>query len=147
MDPSDRATRREFAREHHLHYEVEPEETGDRAARELTGVRLRLLASHERARLEAPGCPACVALLDELRAFAGGIVADAGVEERAELIPSPRKLYQSPEERNVDEVALTIRVRCEAPEHRRPGGGPGGGEDRCLAAVRDRLAEIGVART
>ncbi len=134
---------REFVRRHHVHYEVEPEETVGAPRRELVGVRLRLLATHERGKLEAPGCPACVALLDELRAFADRVVADAGVADRAELVPATRKLYQSAEERNADEVAVTVRVRCEVPEHRKPGSGA---EDRCIGAVRDRLAKAGVER-
>jgi hypothetical protein len=143
MDASDPAAMHDFARRHHVHYEVEPEEATDGPRRELVGVRLRLLATHERARLDAPGCPACVDLLRELTAFADQVVGAAGVAERAETIPATRKLYQSPEDRNADEVALTIRVRCDAPEHRKPGAG----EDRCLASVRDRLAEVGVGRT
>ncbi len=134
---------RDFARAHHVHYEVEPEEVTDRSHRELVGVRLRLLATHERARLDAPGCPACVDLLRELSSFADRVVGEAGVAERAETIPATRKLYQSSEDRNADEVALTIRVRCEAPEQRQPGAG----QDRCLAAVTDRLAEVGATRT
>ncbi len=143
MEGRERAALRDFVRAHHVHYEVEPEEVSDGRARELVGVRLRLLAMHDRAPLEAPGGPACVELLRELAAFADRVVGEAGIAERAETIPATRKLYQSSEDRNADEVALTIRVRCDAPEHRRPGAG----EDRCLAAVRDRLAEAGVART
>ncbi len=143
MEAGERALH-EFVREHHVHYEVEREEATDGGRRELVGVRLRLLATHERAKLDAPGCPACVDLLHELTSFADRVVGEAGVAERAETIPATRKLYQAADDRNADEVALTIRVRCEAPEHRKPGAG---GEDRCLAAVRDRLAEVGVART
>ncbi len=143
MSAQDLGRLRDFARAHHVHYEIEPEEIADRAHHELVGVRLRLLATHERSRLEVPGCPACVELLSELGSFAAHVIAAAGIGDRAETIPAPRKLYQSSEERNADEVALTIRVRCELPEHRRPGAG---GEDRCLAAVKERLAEIGVER-
>jgi hypothetical protein len=137
---------REFVRRHHVHYEVEPEEAtgGGDGGRELVGVRLRLLATHEGGTLGAPGCPACVELLGDLRAFADRVVADAGVTDRAELVPATRKLYQSAEERNADEVAVTLRVRCEVAEHRKPGAG---GEERCVGAVRERLAEVGVQRT
>ncbi len=143
MDASDRTALHDFVRQHHVHYEVEPEEVSEGPHRELVGVRLRLLATHERARLDAPGCPTCVDLLRELSSFADRVVGEAGLADRAETIPATRKLYQSAVDRNADEVALTIRVRCDQPEHRRPGAG----EDRCLAAVRDRLAEVGVART
>ncbi len=143
MEASDRTQLHEFVRQHHVHWEIEPEEVADGDRRELVGVRLRLLARHERARLDAPGCPACVDLLKELSSFADRVVGAAGVAERAETIPATRKLYQASEDRNADEVALTIRVRCEIPEHRRPGAG----QERCLAAVADRLAEVGATRT
>ncbi len=106
---------------------------------ELAGVRIRLLATHARGALGAPGCPECLQLLGDLQSFADRVVAEAGVAERSETIPAPRKLYQSSEERNADEVALTLRVHCVAPEHRQPGAG----EDRCLAGVRERLRELG----
>jgi hypothetical protein len=143
LEASERGALHEFVRQHHVHYEVEPEEIAEGGRRELVGVRLRLLATHERGRLDAPGCPACVDLLRELGAFADRVVGDAGIAERAETIPATRKLYQSSEDRNADEVALTIRVHCDRPEHRRPGAA----EDRCIGAVRERLAEVGVART
>lgn len=142
MDPQDRTALHDFVREHHVHYEVEPEEVSDGRRRELVGLRFRLLATHAREKLAAPGCPACAGLLDELRAFAERVAEDAGVADRAESIPAARKLYQSPEERDSDEVALTLRIHCEAPEHRRPGAD----EEPCLAALRDRFAELGVAR-
>src|SRR5512133_3559750 len=112
MDANDPTALHAFVREHHLHYEIEPEEVSEGPQRELVGVRLRLLATHERARLDAPGCPTCVDLLGELSSFADRVVGEAGVAERAETIPATRKLYQSAEDRNADEVALTIRVRC-----------------------------------
>src|SRR5512138_4026534 len=89
MAPRDPGEFSDFVRRHHVHYEVEPEEaTGGRdGGRELVGVRLRLLATHEGGALGAPGCPACVELLGELRAFADRIVAEAGVGDRAEAIP------------------------------------------------------------
>ncbi len=144
MDAQERSALVDFVRSHHVHYEVEREEVAEGQRRELVGLRLRLLATHEREHLGAPGCPSCVELLRELTAFADRVVGEAGLAERAETIPATRKLYQASGDRNADEVALTIRVRCEAPEDRRPGAA---GEERCLAAVRDRLADVGVART
>ncbi len=140
MDPHDRATMGEFVRRHHVHLEVEPEEATGGPGPALTGFRLRLLATADRARLAAPASAASAALLGELRAFADRIAAEAGVSDRAEAIPASRKLYQSADDRDADEVALTLRIRCDRPEHRAPGAG----EDRCLAAVRARLAEVGV---
>lgn len=59
MDPHDPTSLHDFVREHHVHYEVEPEEVAEGRRRELVALRLRLLATHARERLEAPGCPAC----------------------------------------------------------------------------------------
>ena len=142
MNSRERAELHDFVRRSHVHYELEPEETTGSPGRELVSVRIRLLATHERERLSTPGCPPCTQLLGELQAFARRVAAEAGVADRAETIPALRKLYQSSEDPNADEVALTLRIRCDAPEHRRPGAG----EDRCLGGVRERLAELGVSR-
>jgi hypothetical protein len=141
MEPRDRAAMLAFVRAHHVHYEVQPEEVGEGSRRELVGVRLRLLAAHERGKLEAPGCPACVELLRDMRSFADRLAAEAGLGDRAEVIPASRKLYQSAEDRDVDEVAVTLRIRCDAPEDRRPGAG----QERCLAGLQQRLAELGAS--
>lgn len=142
MDPRNEAELQAFVRSSNVHYELEPEETIGTAHPELVGVEVRLLATHARERLAAPGCAACTQLLRDLRGMADRVAADAGVADRVETIPAPRELHQSPEDANADEVALTLRVRCDTPEHRQPGAG----EDRCLAGVRKRLAELGVAQ-
>jgi hypothetical protein len=142
MDTRDRTDLHEFARAHHVHYEVEPEEVEGGQGRALAAVRLRLLATHPSERLPAPGCPACTSLLQELRAFAERVVAEAGARDRTETIPAAHKLYQSTEDRNVDEVALTVRIRCDEPADRDPSTG----EDHCLAGLRERLAAVGVER-
>lgn len=142
MEPRDATQLHEFVRAHHVHYEVEAEDVEEGRERALVGFRVRLLATHPREKLATPGCDACTGLLEELRSFADRVVADAGVGDRAETIPATRKLYQSAEDRDVDEVALTVRVRCDAPEHQDPAAG----EDRCLAGLRDRLAQVGVER-
>jgi hypothetical protein len=131
-----------FAREHHVHYEVEPEEVGEGERRELAGIRLRLFATHPGAKLGVPGCDACVELLRALRSFTEQVVRAGHAGERAEILPARPKLYASDDSPEADEVALTVRVRCDAPEHRQPGAG----EDRCLGEVRERLAELGVPR-
>ncbi|MFT3912623.1 MAG: hypothetical protein QM704_00645 [Anaeromyxobacteraceae bacterium] len=135
----------EFVRTAHVRYELEREEadpvegeTGDGS--ELVGVRVRLLAHHDRERLGTPGCPACERLLGELRSFAEQVAAEAGAGDRAEVIPATQKLYEAPDDRTQDEVAVTLRVRCAAPEHGR------GDEDRCVGSVRERLEALGVAR-
>jgi hypothetical protein len=141
MDPHQQTDLRDFARKCHLHYEVEREESIEGSRRELVGVRLRLLARHERGKLTVPACPACVELLRELSSFAKRVASDAGVGDRAETIPLTGKLYQSSDDKDADEVALTLRVHCDAPDQRQPGAG----EERCWGALRERLAELGVA--
>jgi len=142
MEPGDHTSMKDFVREHRVHYEVEPEVVADGSRRSLSGLRLRLLATHAREKLSVPGCPACTELLDELRSFADRIVADAGAADRAESIPATRKLYLASGEQDSDEVAVTLRVRCDATDRRESDQG----EDRCVSAIRERLAALGVAR-
>jgi hypothetical protein len=131
-----------FAREHHVHYEVQPEEVAVGQAREVVGVEVRLFATHGESKLEAPGCPRCTELLGELRSFAERIVGSSEAASRTEIVPRAPALYQSTEVPGADEVALTLRVHCDSPDHRRPPAG----EDRCLGELRQRLQEIGVPR-
>jgi hypothetical protein len=142
MDIPDRDALRRFTREHHVHYEVEPEEAAAEGRREVTGFGVRLFATHGDSKLEAPQCPRCVALREELRSFALRLIAGAD-GDRAELVPATAsKIYRSTEVPGADEVAVRLHVRCTAPEHRAPEGG----EDRCLGAVRERLEALGVPR-
>jgi hypothetical protein len=141
MEPQDRDALGRFAREHHVHYEVEPEVVEGKE-RELVAVDVRLFATHEKSKLEAPACPTCVELLRELQSFAEQLVRSGDAASRTEIVPASPVLYQSPEEPDADEVALTVRVRCTSPEHRRPGAD----EDRCLGELRERLHAAGVSR-
>jgi hypothetical protein len=132
-----------FAREHHVHYEVEREEAVQEGRRELVGVEVRLFAAQPAEKLATPGSPGSVGLLGELRAFAEQVVAPAGdPAHRAEIVPPRAVLYQSDEAPDMDEVELTVRVHCDAPEHRRADAG----EDRCLGVIRERLEALGVPR-
>ncbi len=143
MDAREDREMRQFARDHHVHYEVEPEEIHDRGGRrDVVAYRVKLFATHGESRLEAPGCPRCVELSRELRSFAERLVGSADAAGRTEILPPPAALYQSMEVPGADEVALTARVRCDAPDHR-PGGA---GEDPCLGELRERLRGIGVPR-
>jgi hypothetical protein len=142
MELPDRDALGQFARQHHVHYEVDPEEAGEGDRRERVGLQVRLFATHDRSKLGAPGCPACVELLGELRSFAERLTRGSSAADRTELVPASPALYQSTEAPDADEVALTMRVRCATPEHRRPGSG----EDLCLGEIRDRLAQLGVPR-
>ena len=132
----------QFAREHHVHYEVEPEEIAQGDRREVVGFDIRLFATRGESKLPAPACPTCVELLAELRTFAERLVASGDVASRSEIVPAAPVLYVSTEVPDADEVALTVRVRCDAPDHRRPESG----EERCLGEVRRRLEAAGVPR-
>ncbi len=130
-----------FAREHRVHYEVQPEVV-EGAQRELVGVQLRLFVTAERsAKLETPSGPRWAELLRDLQSFAEQLVRPEP-SGRVEIVPAAPKLYQSPEEPDADEVALTLRVHCDSADHRRPEAG----EDPCLAGIRERLEAIGVPR-
>lgn len=141
MDTGREAMQR-FAREHHVHYEVEREEAVQGAERELVGVELRLFAAPPEGKLATPGSPGAVELLGELRAFAERLVGAEDAAHRAEIVPPRPALYQSEDAPDVDEVELTVRVHCAAPEHRRPDAG----EDRCLGELRARLEALSVPR-
>ena len=132
----------QFASEHHVHYDVQPEFVGAGDDREPVGFEIRLFARHGGGRLGAPGCPACVELGRELASFAEQLVSGGEIASRTELVPGTPALYESTEERNVDEVELTVRVRCATSEHRRDRAG----EDPCTRELRDRLAAAGVER-
>jgi hypothetical protein len=141
MEPQDREGMARFAREHHVHYEVEPETVAVGERPGLVGFEVRLFATHEQPRLEAPACPQCVELLGELRTFAIELVRLAAAVDRAEIASDATPtLYESTEVPGADEVALMVRVRCE------PQANGGAAEERCLGQIRERLHELGVPR-
>jgi len=143
MEGPDRESLRRFAREHHVHYEVEPEEIVDAEHREVTGWRLRLFATHVEAKLEGPSCPRCVELTNELCGLAARLASDQGAGDTAEVVPrAAPKLYRSTEVPDADEVAVTVRVLCGSPEHRAAGRS----EERCLRPLTHELAGLGIPR-
>ena len=142
MGFGDREALGRFVREHHVHYEVSPEEVADAGRRDVVALQMRIFATHEKVRMTVPGCPACVKLQLELRSFAEEVVRAAEASGRAEVFLGRRALYQSSSAQGGDEVAVVVRVRCDRPERTRQGGV----EDLCLGEIRDRLAEIGVPR-
>jgi hypothetical protein len=133
---------REFVREHHVHYEVEPEEVVAPGRREVTGYRVRLFATHGEERLGDPACPRCLELRHALQELARGLVPPDG-DDRAEVVSgaAPR-IYQSREVPGADEVHVTLRVLCGSPEHL-SAQAPA---ERCLAPITERLARLGVPR-
>jgi hypothetical protein len=143
MEHPDRESLRQFAREHHVHYEVEPEEVIDAERREVIGWRLRLYAMHDEAKLEEPSCPRCVELTDELRALAARLAPDESAGDTAEVVPrAAPKLYRSTEAPDADEIAVTVRVLCGSPEHRAAGRS----EERCLRPLARELEALGIPR-
>src|SRR5512133_2026698 len=140
MELRDPESLKQFAREHHVHYEVEPE-TVEGAPPEVVAFEVRLFATQGESRLDEPKGERSVELLDELRSFAEQLVRADEAAGRTEVLPTILPaLYRSTEVPDADEVALTVRARCEAPEHRT------GVEDRCLADLRHRLEALGVPR-
>jgi hypothetical protein len=145
MDPHDGDSLRRFAREHHVHYEVEPEVVergGEGEVKEVVAYQVRLFAAHEARKLAVPACAECNGLVRELRTFAEEIVSGSEAADRAEIVPAAPALYESDDDPGRDEVALAVRVRCERAEHREPGAA----ETACLAEFRRRLEELGVPR-
>jgi hypothetical protein len=141
MEPQDRAGLARFAREHHVHYEVEPETVAAGERPGLVGFEVRLFATHAQPRLEAPTCPRCVELLGELRTFADGLVRLADAADRTEIASDATPaLYESTEVPGADEIALMVRVRGD------PQASGAAAEERCLGPIRERLHELGVPR-
>lgn len=141
MEIPDRAVLGQFARERHVHYDVE-REVIEGEQREVVGFRVRLFAAHGKSGPGTPMCPKCIELLRELQSFVERLVRTSEVASRTEIVPATPTLYESAEDRTEDEVALTVHVRCQSPEHRQPGAG----EDLCLRDVRERLDAVGVPR-
>jgi hypothetical protein len=141
MEIGDRGSLEQFAREHHVHYDVEPRAAFQGQQEDVVGFDVRLLATHGESKLEAPACPRCVELLSGLQAFAERIVASANAMEWAEIVPEPAALYESTEVRGADEVALTIRVERDSTGRR-----GGASDDERLREIRERLEALGVPR-
>jgi hypothetical protein len=138
----DREDLARFARERHVHYELAREEVSGGDPPEVTGFEVRLFATSGEEGLQPPGSPRHDELLRELRSFAERLTASGDAARRTALVPTAAPpLYASTEVPGADEVELTLRVRCDAPEHR-----AGGGEDRCIGEIRERLAAVGVPR-
>jgi hypothetical protein len=134
---------REFVREHHVHYEVEPEEVVAPDHREVTGYRVRLFATHGDEKLPDPACPRCHELRSDLQAFARGLVPPDGEGDPVEIVAAAApRIYASREVPGADEVQVTVRVLCSSPGHR-SARSP---EEGCLAPIAERLSRLGVPR-
>jgi hypothetical protein len=133
---------RAFVREHHVHYEVEPEEIEAPGRHEVTGWRVRLFATHGEDRLEDPTCARCVELRQELQEFAQALVPPDAADHAEIVTGAAPRIYKSTEVPDADEVHVTLRVLCGAPER----GAAAGPEERWLRPIADRLAALGVPR-
>ncbi|HYS79232.1 MAG TPA: hypothetical protein VEM76_00910 [Anaeromyxobacteraceae bacterium] len=143
MEIPDREGLQRFVREHHVHYEVEPETAVHGEGTEVVGFGVRLLATHEEPKLEAPACPRCLEALSGLRSFAEQLVASDDTASWTQIVPEPGALRQSTVVHGADEVALTVRIQREPGEHRAGGAS----DDRRLSAIRERLEALGVPRS
>jgi hypothetical protein len=147
MEIPDRESLGRFARDRHVHYEVAPEEVQAGDAAGVTAFQVRLFATPgeaapEEAKLGRPASERSTQLLGELRSFAERLLCTGEAAHRAEIVGTAAPaLYQSTEDKDADEVAVTVRFRCETPEH-----GKAQGEDVCIGEIRRRLDAVGVPR-
>ena len=142
METHDREALGQFVKDHHVHYEIEPEAVVEGGRREVVGYEVRLFATHGEAKLPTPRCEECVELLGELRSFAERLVGPGHAATWQDVPQATPALYQSSEVPGADEVGLTMHVRCESPDHAQ---GEEGGR-RCMDEVRQRLGEAGIPR-
>jgi hypothetical protein len=142
MDSHDLGALSRFVKEHHVHYEIEPETVVQRDRREVVGYEVRLFATHGEARLRAPGCRECAELVGELRSFAERLVVPGHAAAWTGTLAASPALYQSSEVLGADEVAITMRVHCDSPDHQQTEAGG----RRCMDEIRERLGEAGIPR-
>ncbi len=142
MESQEREALGRFVKEHHVHYEMEPEAVFQGDRREVVGYEVRLFATHGESKLRAPGCRRCDELLRDLRSLAERLVGEGRAVSWTGIAPVSRALYQSSEVPGADEVALAMHARCESPD----GQQAEGGERRCMHEVQQLLGEAGIPR-
>jgi hypothetical protein len=142
MEIPDRESLGRFAHDRHVHYEVASEEVPAGEAAGVTGFQVRLFATPGEAKLGEPASEKSAELTGELRSFAERLLCTGESAHRAEILGTAAPaLYQSTEDKDADEVAVTVRFRCESPDHAK-----GKGEDLCIGEIRRRLDAVGVPR-
>jgi hypothetical protein len=142
MEIPDRESLGRFARDRHVHYEVAPEEVEAGEAAGVTGFQVRLFATAAEAKLGPPASDESAALTGELRSFAERLLCAGEAAQRAEVVATAAPaVYQSTEDKDADEVAVTVRFRCESRAHAKAKG-----EDVCIGEIRRRLDAVGVPR-
>jgi len=128
-----------FAREHHVHFEVQPDVLVRTSERVKIGFEIRLWAVHARGAHALPGCAKCRDLATELRRLAEWAVPSEHRPTRIEIEPFHPALYDSREVTGADEIALCIRLA-----HREGWDQPiDACEERCLKEIRQRLRSAG----
>lgn len=133
---------------HEVCYEVWPEWASLWGAKTQIGYRLELCGVNEHGGAEAeghptPGCPRCRRTYDDLRRIAEWVMpGEEGRASRFEVEGFDRAWHVAPKQRRSrNEIVLAVKVL-----HRRGVNEPADEcELACLAAMRTRLAEIGVA--
>jgi hypothetical protein len=139
---------REIVGRHEVCYEVWPEWASLWGAKTQIGYRLELCGVNEHGDAEAeghptPGCPRCRRTYDDLRRIAEWAMPKEGERaSRFEVEGFDRAWHVAPKQRRSrNEIVLAVKVL-----HRRGVNEPADECERaCLAAMRARLAEIGVA--
>ena len=128
-----------FAREHHVHFEVQPDVLVRDGERVKIGFEIRLWAVHARGARALPGCEKCLDLAAELRRLAEWSVPSEHRATRFEIEPFHPALYESREVTGADEIAVCIRLA-----HREGWDQPiDACEERCLKEIRHRLRSAG----
>lgn len=134
---------RELVREHHVHFEVQPEVVILGSERRKVGYEVRLWAVHPKGARALPGCGKCRALLDDLRRLAAEVLPRDERPTRYAIEPPSPALYVSSVVEGADEVGLGVRLL-----HRSDYGRPVDAcEERCLREIRQRLKALGARET
>lgn len=129
-----------FVREHHVHFDVDPEVTFHDGHRLMIGFEVHLWAVHPKGSGALPGCGKCHDLVGVLRRIAGCVIPVERRPTEVELEPFHPVLYDSREVAGADEVALTLRLA-----HRDGSERPADAcQERCLKEIRHRLRAMGI---
>lgn len=129
---------RQFARDHHVCYEVAEDPPAKKEA--ARSFEVRLFATHGDEPLEAPLCPRCVEVSRALKSFASAVVASVDAGGWAEIRESSPVLYASTDPRGPDEVSLSLHVLGGRRDER------AAASDEHLHAVEEALKRLGIGR-
>jgi hypothetical protein len=129
-----------FVRDHHVHFDVDPEVTFRDGHRLKIGFEVRLWAVHPKGAGALPGCSKCHDLVGGLRRIAECVIPGERRPTQIEFEPFHPVLYDSREVAGADEVAVTLRLA-----HRDGSERPADDcQERCLKEIRQRLRAMGI---